>query len=174
MRFQCDQQDCTFGTCSRDNYTLHLFTIHKIHVGTDPVLKCAFCDYRTLRRAHLKKHELGHTALDYTIECPYEGCDKIFRQNKHLKIHVMELHEDLKLPCRYCDQVFASKKKLLKHSVKMHTEQVRDYKCPYCSHATVSRDNCRKHIQSAHEGRPVTVIDLRSNEPPSNEPQSIL
>ena len=162
-RFYCNQEGCNVGVNSRCFLIEHLFSAHKINAGTNPILKCSFCDYYTLRKTLLRKHELSHTSVEYSFKCTHEGCDKSFRQVRHLKKHMEQFHVDLKLPCPYCSSVFATKLKLRRHERVMHTERVRNFKCAYCNHATVSRENCRTHVKRSHKDEPVIVIDLKKS-----------
>ena len=160
-RFYCSQPDCSYGVNTRSYLLEHLFSAHRIHAGTSPILKCEHCDYVTLSKNLHKKHNLSHTAVEYSLKCTYEGCDKSFRQKRHLKKHLDEFHGNLQLPCPYCSSTFASKIKLRRHEKVMHTQRVRNFKCPYCSHATVTKENCRTHVKRSHPLLPPDVIDLQ-------------
>ena len=84
-RFPCTQEDCTFGSNTRSQFTDHLFSNHKINVGEKTILQCSFCDFVTTHSATLKKHVAIHTSQEYLFKCPNEGCQSTFRQQRHLQ-----------------------------------------------------------------------------------------
>ena len=133
FRYKCDQQDCNFGVNVRSAFSEHLFQAHNVNVGENPVLQCSFCEYRTTLKQVFLKHQLNHTAQEYSIKCTHEGCDKVFRQVRHLTKHQNTVHVDLKLKCQYCDSVFPTKPKMRRHEHDMHTGRERNFKCAYCS-----------------------------------------
>ena len=159
-RFTCTVEGCSFGTNVKDPFYDHLYSAHKINIGAKPILQCKHCDYSTVRKHTFDKHQLTHGQYDYNLKCVMEGCDKMFRQAKDMRSHYRTCHVDLSLKCQFCDSVFRTEMKLRTHEKVMHTHRVRNFKCAYCSHATVQRTNCRTHIKSVHRGLPVTVIDL--------------
>ena len=162
-RFPCTEKECNFRTNLRHSLIQHLFSAHKVHVGSEPILKCNYCDFVTLRPRTLAHHELRHTAQEYQYKCTHDGCDSSFRTTRHLKLHISKCHIDLKLPCQYCDAVFPTTDKLNRHEKRMHTNRVRNFKCGYCEHATVDRENCRTHIRRSHTGKPLVIIDLKKS-----------
>ena len=123
-RFTCNQEDCSFGTNVRSQLICHLFTVHKINTGALPILKCPDCDFVTLNKGGYQKHVLCHTALEYSFKCTHEGCDKAFKQKRHVINHVTSCHKNDNLPCPHCRNTFGSAKKLLKHVRVMHTHRL--------------------------------------------------
>ena len=161
FRFQCTEQDCKYGANSRDTFTDHLFSAHSINVGSKPILQCEYCEYFTIHKSYFVKHQLTHTAHEFSFKCTHDGCDKSFRQKRHLRGHIAMCHIDLKLSCHYCGSIFPTAIKLRRHEKRMHTDRVRNFKCGYCNHATVARENCSTHVKRSHHDKPVLVIDLR-------------
>lgn len=161
FKFYCTQETCKYASNNRTQYTNHLFTFHKINVGENPILKCTFCEFVTTHPPTLKKHVAIHIDPEYLFKCPNEGCTGEFRQKRHLRKHMSICGIDLKLPCEYCGATFATKLKLKRHTLGMHTNRVRNYKCGYCDHATVARENCNTHVRRSHANQPMLVIDLR-------------
>ena len=160
-QFQCKAEGCSFSTNTKSTFSDHLFSIHKINDDDKPIFHCAFCDYTTIRKITLEKHELTHTAKEFDFKCEHEGCGSAFRQWRHLKQHYTNCHGQLNLPCEHCSETFPSRKRLQQHQKSAHSVRVPQFRCGYCTYVSAWKHGVTTHTQRIHKGQVAIVIDLR-------------
>lgn len=78
---------------------------------------CHQCGQVFANRENLKRHQQLHTeSLSSEWECPWNGCDKVFKSQYALKVHVSRVHEGLKpFSCEICGKRFGYKHLLERH-----------------------------------------------------------
>ena len=69
------------------------------------------------------------------LKCAW--CGKIFRQNRHLKMHKCNYK------CEFCKKVFGSNLRLTKHIKSLHL----DHKCQYCQEEFSDKYRLTLHVR---------------------------
>lgn len=114
--FQCAQ--CGKGFLRKEYLDTHL----KQHAGERPY-PC-FCGYSAVTASALAAHSKTHSSGPKPVQC--DRCDKTFRKQSDLAIHVRSHTGERPFRCRKCPRAFASASKLnmhvrLKHSVSSNS-----------------------------------------------------
>ena len=138
--YQCTWCGKRFTT--RHGYTYHVFKHNDNNTAHHPcpVEECEeFFDSKSSLRAHVRRAHHKHkpacsiegccdgsedswknSAEDRPLVCQFSGCDKSFRESKHLKVHMM-LHTDEKpLKCEQCDYSCRQRNSLNWHMKSKH------------------------------------------------------
>ena len=78
--------------------------------------------------------------------CPFSTNSTI----TNLKIHIENIHYEVKHKCDQCDMHFNSKQILAKHVARLH--QGKGFPCGQCSFSAASMTKMREHEKVKHEG----------------------
>lgn len=142
------------------------------------LLNCALCDKRDMKdwdelRAHYKDaHKMRGYALccgrklkerwfiydhlkyhEYGPQYTCTICDKGFRQNQTLKMHIKVVHEkqgERTFGCSECDKKFKTAAALQYHSTTHLGEEARIHKCDECVKSFKVESNLTKHKAMCH------------------------
>ena len=89
-------------------------------------------------------------------------CDKQFKSDISLRIHIQSVHEGLGYKCNQCDMNLTSKYVLRRHIEVVH-EQIK-HTCHVCGKQFVDKMNLTLHIQNKHEGvrYPCNLCDYKA------------
>ena len=89
---------------------------------------CQFCDYKTQKSSHLKRHELTHTGKKYKCH----DCPKSFNEITKLRTHQNSKHQgQARYKCDKCSRTFSSKGGIMYHQQTKHNNSYK-YKCETC------------------------------------------
>lgn len=89
---------------------------------------------------------------DYRFNC--SDCDKVFRQNVHLRKHIMAKHTKQKPhKCTYCRYTTVEKSHLTVH-IRTHTGE-KPFRCRICNYSTAQNCTLKSHYLRKHPGSSV-------------------
>lgn len=89
---------------------------------------CQFCDYKTQKLSHMKRHELTHTGKKYKCH----DCPKSFNEIGKLRTHQNSKHQgQARYKCDKCSRTFSSKGGIMYHQQTKHNNSYK-YKCETC------------------------------------------
>ncbi|KAK5989906.1 Transcription factor IIIA-like protein [Cladobotryum mycophilum] len=121
-------------------------------------------DYKTLacnwpgcaksfnRPARLRDHMNSHTN-SRPHKCPYDGCDKDYIEDKHLKQHIKAVHKnERKYICQRdgCGKSFVTGTRLKRHQA-VH-EGADRFRCQDCGQSFRKKETLNKHVRKEHMG----------------------
>uniref|UniRef100_A0A674EUL6 Insulinoma-associated 1b n=1 Tax=Salmo trutta TaxID=8032 RepID=A0A674EUL6_SALTR len=111
----------------------------------DGLYNCQYCGKRFKRQAYLRKHILGHQALQ----------NKMFEDHAPLNLSPVDC-----LLCPVCGENFPNRASQERHLRLMHSSQV--YPCKYCSATFYSSPGLTRHINKCHpsENRQVILLQM--------------
>ena len=76
-----------------------------------------------------KKREAKNKNKKIFFACDFKNCEKEYRSRENLKLHVQNVHEQIKpYGCRFCDATFSHRNGKTYHERKMHINYL-PYKC---------------------------------------------
>ena len=64
-----------------------------------------------------------HAMKDHEGSCPYEYCDKSYKEQKQLSCHIFKTHRSSLYCCEFCPKSFQNKERLNRHIEKVHTDE---------------------------------------------------
>ncbi|RDA84186.1 hypothetical protein CP532_0270 [Ophiocordyceps camponoti-leonardi (nom. inval.)] len=102
------------------------------------------------RPARLRDHLNSH-ADHRPYKCPYDGCDKKYVENKHLKQHVKASHtQEAKYLCPRpgCGKSFVTGTRLRRHQA-VH-EGADRFRCGHCGQSFRKKETLHKHVRQDH------------------------
>ncbi|XP_045172803.2 zinc finger protein 729-like [Mercenaria mercenaria] len=89
---------------------------------------CQFCDYKTQKSSHMKRHELTHTGKKYKCH----DCPKSFNELTKLRTHQNSKHQgQARYKCDKCSRTFSSKGGIMYHQQTKHNNSYK-YRCETC------------------------------------------
>lgn len=106
------------------------------------------------RPARLRDHLNSHTN-SRPFKCPYEGCDKDYIEDKHLKQHVKAVHtHERKYVCQRdgCGKSFVTGTRLNRHQA-VHDGADR-FRCTDCGQSFRKKETLHKHVRKEHLDMP--------------------
>ena len=87
--------------------------------------------------------------MEKTFQCPF--CPfSTNSTNSNLKIHIQNIHYEIKHTCEQCDMQFNTKQILAKHIARLHKRKLSF--CDQCSYSTAEMTKMREHKRVKHEG----------------------
>ncbi len=122
--YACDLCDSSFTNLTAlKNHT-------KTHTNNEGIeVKCRHCEYKTWRKAEMKKHELTHFPEKRDLKFKCESCDYKTWTRKRLTRH-LNVHSTLRLvKCNDCPKTFKYKDQLRSHQKFAHLGAAKDFKC---------------------------------------------
>ena len=142
---ECPFNGCQFRTKLKSRLNAH----ENIH---SKVFVCEICEKAFSCKGHLKRHRSIHNKTTQRIKpdfiCNWPGCERLFKHNYKLKIH-MNIHTAEKLfKCCWpdCDKALINKQSLSTH---MSRHRKLDYLCESdeCHYQTTNPDRFRNHMK---------------------------
>ncbi|KAI8678810.1 hypothetical protein NCS55_00603400 [Fusarium keratoplasticum] len=106
------------------------------------------------RPARLRDHLNSHTN-SRPFKCQYEGCDKDYIEDKHLKQHIKAVHTlERKHVCpkEGCGKSFVTGTRLKRHQA-VHEGEER-FRCKDCGQSFRKKETLNKHVRKDHQGLP--------------------
>ncbi|VZI05217.1 unnamed protein product [Fusarium fujikuroi] len=106
------------------------------------------------RPARLRDHLNSHTN-SRPFKCPYDGCDKDYIEDKHLKQHIKAVHTlERKHVCQKegCGKSFVTGTRLKRHQA-VHEGEER-FRCQDCGQSFRKKETLSKHVRKDHQGLP--------------------
>lgn len=103
-------------------------TSSSISTASGTIHSCQFCDYKTQKISHLKRHELTHIGKKYKCH----DCPKSFNELTKLRTHQNSKHQgQARYKCDKCSRTFSSKGGIMYHQQTKHNNSYK-YKCETC------------------------------------------
>ncbi|XP_055371235.1 zinc finger protein 85 [Condylostylus longicornis] len=126
-KHKCLQKEALYK-CERCNnaFTKWSLLIEHSKSEHERAIMCSCCGREFHRKIDLQNHENSvkkkQESENTKIECPYEGCDRIYNFRKNLNHHIKVKHlcKKYKCPIEECGKELATKQKLNLHIEKMH------------------------------------------------------
>ncbi|KAI6783910.1 Transcription factor-like protein [Emericellopsis cladophorae] len=104
------------------------------------------------RPARLRDHLNSHTNSRPFV-CPYDGCEKDYTVDKHLKQHIKATHTQERkhvCPREGCGKSFVTGTRLKRHQA-VH-EGAERFRCQDCGQSFRKKDTLAKHVRKEHQG----------------------
>lgn len=117
-------------------------------VHESPQHLCRYCGKRFSFAMALHKHIGNRHDAEQLKPRQCTSCNKVFKSNCHLKIHINQVHGDLNWKCKLCDAAYTSRNALTIH-VFSHLNQ-RPLNCHLCSNGYYTIAYMRKHYEKRH------------------------
>lgn len=117
------------------------------------------------RPARLRDHLNSHTN-SRPFKCPYDGCDKDYIEDKHLKQHIKAAHtNERNHVCQVpgCGKSFVTGTRLKRHQA-VH-EGADRFRCEHCGQSFRKKETLGKHVRKEHLG----LSPFQCNEAGCNE-----
>ena len=139
--------------CNRGYSTAEGLIRHKwsAHTRKKLMQKCEYCDYTSVKKWSIKKHERKtHPDL---VHKPFKciKCDYFCVQKKELTKHDREVHNAKKIQCPKCDKKIAPLN-LRVHIKRMH-DKIFPFLCNTCGYKATSNAELKNHVDVVHEGK---------------------
>lgn len=159
---ECQKESVKFtGLWSK--VAMHLWREHKVDME---LLACDKCpQFRAFNRTRFDDHMTKHKT-DRPYQC--DECDKAFKQERHLKDHVVRGHgkrrqyesndQITKYSCSECQRVFKAQNALVNHVKTVH-EGLRPFCCRFCDYAASNKSNLNIH-ERQHTGEKPYFCDF--------------
>ena len=128
-----------------DNITDEPVTMHS----------CEFCDYKTPKLSHIKRHKMIHTGKKFKCD----KCPKSFNEKNKLKVHMNSKHKGhAKYKCEVCLRTFSSKGGIVYHMQTKHNN-THKYQCEVCEKGFNQLQHYMGH-KNTHSGIRPYVCDI--------------
>ena len=126
----------------------------RVHIVRERNVCCDVegCQYTTYTKQLLNAHKLGVHINYRPIGCSFDGCDKRFKNNNHLALHMSTVHKTntIRFECKQegCGQWFGHPSGLKRHNQRFHSTRV--YRCdwPGCDYTAKLPSNLKSHSYS--------------------------
>jgi len=134
--------------CNKYSDTWGHLTQHMYKHNSDwtKPFKCSHCDYTSINRSNVLKHEAGRhrTSESKSFQC--DICDKKFNTGANLGQH-KKSHSGTIYSCEFCNKPFKSNNGL-KHHRRLHTGKT--LPCTVCNEQFLSLNALKRHERSLH------------------------
>jgi len=142
LPFSCS--NCSKGFSLKSNLLLHEAT--HLETSARKAFTCLNCSASfTLRRNLLTHYNVCRNLRPF--RCPYQGCDRKYREKRLLKSHVQR-HEQIKLyRCKICEENFIDIAGRNEHLMRKHPFA---FRCAVCDFASHSPRSLSIHINGRH------------------------
>lgn len=126
------------------------------HSPENPTMHCCeFCDYKTPKLSHIKRHKMIHTGKKYKCD----KCPKSFNEKNKLKVHMNSKHKGhAKYKCEVCYRTFSSKGGIVYHMQTKHNN-THKYRCEVCEKGFNQLQHYMGH-KNTHSGIRPHVCDI--------------
>ena len=145
--FPCPQCDLVYKY--RGQRSRHIKDIHEKESQSTTKHVCQKCGREYARAKQLKNHMRIHSKKYLEAKSTCNICEKDFRCNASLKIHVNAIHNRQRdYACDICGKCFTRSRTLTTHR-KIH-DDIKQFDCIYCCAAYRDKRNLVNHIQRNH------------------------
>ncbi|XP_054163969.1 zinc finger protein 267-like [Oppia nitens] len=117
---KCQQKDCQFECIHDNQMKIHLNRKHSV---VKPfVCPISGCNKALKSKESFQKHSLIHK--NFVIKCQFDGCQRQFRNESHLKRHMSQHKSEPTLKCsvKGCLEMFFSDNQMVRHGVLVHNK----------------------------------------------------
>ena len=149
--YKCSWPGCTYAAHYQQLVKRHAV----IHNGVKR-FTCDWpgCEYRAYQQSVIRKHAVCHATSDSRVECTVDGCDKTFKTNRGLTVHVKFYHSrEQEYGCDWpgCEYKTFNTTNLSSHR-NVHTNDY-NFVCHYkqCAKKFKRRMTLRRHLE-LHQG----------------------
>ena len=97
-----------------------------------------------------KEQNIGNEANRISSKFECLDCNKTYKREIQLRIHIKSIHEGVKFSCPQCDKQFTQQSNLTVHIKSAH--QGVKYPCKQCDFQANQQGNLTAHIKTKHEG----------------------
>ena len=132
---------------------MHLWREHQIDLE---LMKCPYANclqFRAFNRARYEDHMSKHkTSRPY--KCDQSNCGKSFKQERHLKDHIVRTHQQQRQQhweksvvlhvCRICRKQFKTRTAMTKHVNSVH-HGLKPFSCQFCDYSSSNKSNLTTH-----------------------------
>eukprot|EP00088_Acartia_fossae_P034948 TRINITY_DN3593_c0_g1_i2.p1 TRINITY_DN3593_c0_g1~~TRINITY_DN3593_c0_g1_i2.p1 ORF type:complete len:461 (-),score=18.15 TRINITY_DN3593_c0_g1_i2:122-1504(-) len=114
--------------------------------------KCQFCDYTSINRSNILKHENGQHLNPSERKYNCAICDKSFKTLNNLSQHIAS-HKNKIFSCEFCTKQFRSNIGLKQHR-RLHTGET--LSCEVCQESFLSLHAVKRHERVVHAFNRIT------------------
>ena len=141
------------------------FGLNKIKYS---LFKCNICK-EEIPYMKLNKHAMK----DHDGSCPYQYCNKTYKEQAHLTRHIFQTHRSSLYWCEFCPKSCKIKEILKKHVEIVHTVETGPYNCEICetnsnkSYLSKSSFKCNFRFVKKRQLQ-LHIMKMRTGEKPYN------
>ena len=145
--------NCRF--CDHNSVNMNALEAHlRTHLKEKPH-KCQICEKEFSESHSLKGHMNIHSDKHKERNFNCSLCPKSFRTVRDVKIHVTNVHSEVRpFPCTHCPLKFKTKSHLKEHVQRLHNGDAKQFPCSKCKKSFKTRSDMRVHS--------LTHTDLRN------------
>mmetsp|Transcript_4758 Transcript_4758/g.8304 ORF Transcript_4758/g.8304 Transcript_4758/m.8304 type:complete len:459 (-) Transcript_4758:3116-4492(-) len=116
--------------------------------GVQNGFECEFCGKLFVAKYNLQRHLATVHEEARFYRCQYEDCNKTFKIQSYLDLHVRNYHLRLYQfgPCEFCGHKFTSQSNLQRHVSTKHAKK-RPFLCEFCQKSFTSSYNLTRHAK---------------------------
>jgi len=139
--------ECPFENCGKVfKVWCHLSDHFYSHTNDPKPHMCSYCDYTSITRANVKKHELAVHVDPERRDFECIVCAKKFKTSSNLIEH-SKIHDNESFKCSDCLKTFKSKRGL-EHHRRTHTGEL--FSCQVCGEQFLSKNSVNRHHRDIH------------------------
>ena len=140
--FWCNKENCgkLFKTWS------HLSDHFYSHDKSPKPHLCSYCNYTSITRANVRKHELAVHEDPERRDYQCDKCDKKFKTSSNLVEH-QKTHGNEKYTCQFCAKTFKTLIGFNQHQ-RAHTGEL--FPCHSCGEKFQSKNSVNRHLKDVH------------------------
>ena len=144
-------QVCSERCQGKENLKLHLYKTH----GMGELFRCEECNFESPMKAAYIKHLTEHIPQEEKKKkCP--KCEKVFKTNTGLKLHLKQHLDESLFNCLVCDFKTPQKLNLVKHTASKHGQDVEgrlldmNFACELCDFKCIAEHMLKNHMLRKH------------------------
>ena len=144
-------QVCPERCQGKENLKLHLYKTH----GMGELFRCEECNFESPMKATYIKHLTEHIPQEEKKKkCP--KCEKVFKTNTGLKLHLKQHLDESLFNCLVCDFKTPQKLNLVKHTASRHGQDVEgrlldmNFACELCDFKCIAEHMLKNHVLRKH------------------------
>ena len=144
-------QVCPERCQGKENLKLHLYKTH----GMGELFRCEECNFESPMKAAYIKHLTEHIPQEEKKKkCP--KCEKVFKTNTGLKLHLKQHLDESLFNCLVCDFKTPQKLNLVKHTAAKHGQDVEgrllemNFACELCDFKCIAEHMLKNHMLRKH------------------------
>lgn len=125
--------------------------------------RCSYCGTKFLTEDTCRQHEVSKHSVpeNRPYSCTYESCNASFKNEHHLKSHVMSMHDQVErqYTCEICSNKFTSKPLLTAH-LRTHDKSGAIFTCKICGRAFKKLSTLKNHSIALHQTDAIYECDV--------------